>query len=103
MAELSKNFPPPAPDEAPIAQAMMANMGATNSVPNAMPPGGDRKVLTLHSADEALIQAVAASNPRTVVAMMGGSANSMLTSDIRMVAMIDAAMPTASARASPQA
>jgi beta-glucosidase len=53
---------------------MMASMGATNSVPNAMPPGGDRKVLTLHSADEALIQAVAASNPRTVVAMMGGSA-----------------------------
>lgn len=74
MVELSKNFPPPTPEEAPTAQAMMANMGATNSVPNAMPPGGDRKVLTLHSADEALIQSVAASNPRTVVAMMGGSA-----------------------------
>jgi len=39
-----------------------------------MPPGGDRKLLTLHPNDEALIQAVAASNPRTVVAMMGGSA-----------------------------
>ena len=74
MAELSKNFPPPTPEEMPIAQGMMANMGATNSVANAMPPGGDRKLLTLHPADEALIQTVAASNPRTVVAMMGGSA-----------------------------
>jgi beta-glucosidase len=74
MTELSKNFPPPTPEELPIAQAMMANMSATNSVDNAMPPGGDRKVLTLHPADEALIQAVAGSNPRTVVAMMGGSA-----------------------------
>jgi beta-glucosidase len=74
MTELSKNFPPPAPEEMPIAQAMMANMSATNSVANAMPPGGDRKLLTLHPDDEALIRAVAASNPRTVVAMMGGSA-----------------------------
>ena len=72
--ELSKNFPPPTPEEMPIAQAMMANMGAANSVPNAMPPGGDRKLLTLHPDAEALIQAVATSNPRTVVAMMGGSA-----------------------------
>jgi len=74
MPVLSKNFPPPAPEELPAAQAAMANMGATNSIPNAMPPGGDRKLLTLHPDDEALIQAVAASNPRTVVAMMGGSA-----------------------------
>ena len=65
---------PPTPEEMPIAQAMMANMGATNSVANAMPPGGDRKLLTLHPEDETLIQAIAASNPRTVVAMMGGSA-----------------------------
>ncbi|HEV2663269.1 MAG TPA: glycoside hydrolase family 3 C-terminal domain-containing protein, partial [Blastocatellia bacterium] len=74
LPELSKNFPPPTPEEAPIAQAMMANMGAAESVANAMPPGGDRKLLTLHPDAEALIQAVAASNPRTVVAMMGGSA-----------------------------
>ena len=74
MAELSKNFPPPTPEEMPFAEKMMANRGATSSVENAMPPGGDRKLLTLHPADEALIQAVAASNPRTVVAMMGGSA-----------------------------
>ena len=74
MAELSKNFPPPTPEEMPTAQAMMAKMGAADSVPNAMPPGGDRKLLTLHPQDEALIQAVAASNPRLIVAMMGGSA-----------------------------
>jgi beta-glucosidase len=74
MAELSKNFPPPTPEEMPIAQAIMEKMSATNSVDNAMPPGGDRKLLTLHPEDETLIQAVAASNPRTVVAMMGGSA-----------------------------
>ncbi|MBX3062690.1 MAG: glycoside hydrolase family 3 C-terminal domain-containing protein [Anaerolineae bacterium] len=74
MAELSKNFPPPTPEEMPIAQAMMATMSATNSIANAMPPGGDRQLLTLHPDDEALIQRVAAANPRTVVAMMGGSA-----------------------------
>jgi beta-glucosidase len=74
MAELSKNFPPPTPEETPIAQAIMEKMSATNTVDNAMPPGGDRKLLTLHPEDETLIQAVAASNPRTVVAMMGGSA-----------------------------
>jgi beta-glucosidase len=74
MAELSKNFPPPTPEEMPIAQAMKANMGPANGADNAMPPGGDRKLLTLHPVEEALIRAVAASNPRTVVAMMGGSA-----------------------------
>jgi beta-glucosidase len=72
--ELSKSFPSPTPEEMPIAQAMMANIGATSGINNAMPRGGDRKLLTLHPDDEALIQAVAASNPRTVVAMMGGSA-----------------------------
>ncbi len=74
MEELSKNYPVPTPEELPIAQAMMANMQAVDSVPNAMPPGGDRKLLRLHPDDEALIQAVAAANPRTVVAIMGGSA-----------------------------
>jgi beta-glucosidase len=74
MNELSKNFPPPTPEEMPVAQAMMETMGATNSVDNAMPPGGDRKLLTLHPEDEALIQVIVAANPRTVVAMMGGSA-----------------------------
>jgi beta-glucosidase len=71
MAELSKNFPPPTPEEMPIAQAIMEKMSATNSVDNAMPPGGDRKLLTLHPEDEALIQAIAASNPRTVRLALG--------------------------------
>ena len=35
--------------------------------------GGDRTSLTLHPEDEALIIAVAAENPRTVVAIMSGS------------------------------
>jgi beta-glucosidase len=74
MTELSRNFPSPTPEEMPIARGMMAKMDATDTVTNAMPPGGDRRLLTLHPDDEGLIQAVAASNPRTVVAMMGGSA-----------------------------
>jgi beta-glucosidase len=36
--------------------------------------GGDRKALTLHRLDEALIATVAAANPRTVVVVIGGSA-----------------------------
>jgi beta-glucosidase len=36
--------------------------------------GGDRTSLRLHEADEALVQAVAAANPRTVVAVVAGSA-----------------------------
>jgi len=35
--------------------------------------GGDRKALTLHRSDEALIATVAAANPRTVVVVIGGS------------------------------
>lgn len=37
-------------------------------------PGGDRTRLTLHPHDEALVAAVAAANPRTVVVVIGGSA-----------------------------
>lgn len=70
FVELSQHFPAPTAEEMPIAQAMMANMGAMS----AMPPGGDRQLLTLHPNDEALIQSVVAANPRTIVAMMGGSA-----------------------------
>ncbi|MGQ0430920.1 MAG: beta-glucosidase family protein [Microthrixaceae bacterium] len=36
--------------------------------------GGDRTSLTLHAADEALVAAVAAANPRTVTALVAGSA-----------------------------
>ena len=37
-------------------------------------PGGDRERLTLSPRDEALIEAVATANPRTIVAIMAGSA-----------------------------
>jgi hypothetical protein len=67
MAELSKNFPPRTPEEIPIAQAIMEKMSATNTIDNAMPLAGQRKLLTLHPEDETLIQTVAASNPRTVL------------------------------------
>lgn len=41
---------------------------------SAMAPGGDRRSLRLSVADEALIAAVVARQPRTVVVVMGGSA-----------------------------
>lgn len=37
-------------------------------------PGGDRARLTLRETEESLIEAVAHANPRTIVAIMGGSA-----------------------------
>lgn len=37
-------------------------------------PGGDRASLALSPADQALIEAAAAANPATIVALMGGSA-----------------------------
>ncbi len=73
-AELSKYFPPPTPEEMPIAQKMMEGFLATSGTSNITPTGGDRTRLTLHPEDEALIRAVAAANPRTVAALMGGSA-----------------------------
>jgi beta-glucosidase len=36
--------------------------------------GGDRRSLTLHPEDEALIRTAAAANPRTIVVLVGGSA-----------------------------
>lgn len=70
MVELGKYYPAPNEQQKPIAEAMMKGMSALST----MPPGGDRKLLTLKPSDEALIQAVAVANPRTVVAMEGGSA-----------------------------
>jgi beta-glucosidase len=74
VADLAKYFPPPTREEIPIAKELMVFFGPTKVEGNPVPPGGDRKLLTLHPDDEALILAVAAANPRTVVAMMGGSA-----------------------------
>ncbi len=69
---LATMFPAPSPEEAPIAQAM--SQGLSRGSMADFSPGGDRDRLTLRSEDEALIQAVAGANSRTVVAVMSGSA-----------------------------
>lgn len=74
MAELAKNFPVPGPKDLPFAAKLAANAVTNPGAVNTMPPGGDRRRLTLHPEAEALIQAVVKANPRTVVAMMAGSA-----------------------------
>jgi beta-glucosidase len=78
MDQLMALFPPPTSAEAPIVQGMMqaqatpaptvAGEGTGFGV------GGDRASLTLSAHDEALIAAVAATNARTIVAIMAGSA-----------------------------
>jgi len=68
LAPFRQLFPEPTPEEAPIAKRIMEVQAGAFS------PGGDRLSLTLHPRDEALIQAVAAANPRTIVAIMAGSA-----------------------------
>jgi len=65
------SFPPPTPEEAPIAQRILPGHG---QAAGGFSPGGDRKRLTLHPRDEQLIAAVAAANPRTIVVLMVGSA-----------------------------
>jgi beta-glucosidase len=71
--QLAALYPPPTPEEEPIAQALM--QGESSGEEEAgFGVGGDRSTLTLHADDEALIQAIAAANPRTIVAIMGGSA-----------------------------
>jgi beta-glucosidase len=74
MVELAKLYPAPTLEQKPIMETLMEALMKGSAELNSMPPGGDRKLLTLHPEDEALIQAVSAANPRTVVAMMGGSA-----------------------------
>lgn len=74
FAQLAALFPPPAPAEAPIAQAMLQSAAAPGAGGAGFGVGGDRSLLTLHPADEALILAVAAANPRTVVTVIAGSA-----------------------------
>jgi beta-glucosidase len=66
----TEHFPPPDAVDAKFVQAM-ANR-ASDGTSFAM--GGDRPFLELHPQDEALIEAVAAVNPRTVVVIMAGSA-----------------------------
>ncbi len=70
IAPFAANFPPPPPELADFAKAVVGGTAGAEG----FPPGGDRVQLTLHTRDEELIHAVAAANPRTVVAIMAGSA-----------------------------
>jgi beta-glucosidase len=69
FAEFLPTFPPPGPEDQAFAQSIQGG-----SMDTGMGLGGDRERLSLLPRDEALIQAVAAANPRTAVAMMAGSA-----------------------------
>jgi beta-glucosidase len=70
--ELTHIFPPPVTaEDGAIAQRMGSDTLAVDQ--STFSAGGDRVRLTLRAEDEALIQAVAAANPRTVVAVMAGS------------------------------
>jgi beta-glucosidase len=67
------NFPKPSLKELPLV-AKMTKVGNKQRLDESFSPGGDRASLALRPADEALIQAVAAANPRVVTAIMAGSA-----------------------------
>ena len=59
------------------------------SQPPTMSPGGDRSGLRLRAEDEALVRSTAAVNPRTIVAVMGGSAVVMpWCTDVPVVLML---------------
>jgi beta-glucosidase len=62
-------FPPPGPGEEALADKLINGMSD-----GGFSPGGDRLSLRLRPEDEALIAVVAAANPRTIVAVMAGSA-----------------------------
>ena len=64
-------FPAPSPEELLIAPEFMQRMAEQPD--DGILSGGDRDRLTLHPGDETLIQAIAAVNPQTIVAVMGGS------------------------------
>jgi beta-glucosidase len=63
---------PPATDPATGTRLQEAARRAASG--RGMSPGGDRRRLELSPADEALVLAVAAASPRTVVVVMAGSA-----------------------------
>ena len=64
-------FPAPKEEDVAIMEGMIQSMSGGQA--GEFPPGGDRDQLTLHPEDENLIRAIAAVNPRVVVAVMGGS------------------------------
>ncbi len=72
MQDLAALFPPPSPEETPLVEKLLGNL--TGEVPDDFCQGGDRDRLTLSLKDEQLIRAVSEANPRTIVAVMGGSA-----------------------------
>ena len=71
------HFPQPTAEEAPTARLFQERMAA-GTISLAGRPlasrGGDRRSLRLRAEDEALIAAVAAENPRTIVCILAGSA-----------------------------
>ena len=67
--DLVPSFPPPGPEDAAFAERILGGAMDTG-----MPLGGDRERLSLNPRDEALIEAVSSANPRTIVAVMAGSA-----------------------------
>ena len=69
FAEFAPSFPPPGPEDAAFAEGPQGG-----DMDTGMPLGGDRERLSLNPRDEALIEAVTAANPRTIVAVMAGSA-----------------------------
>jgi beta-glucosidase len=66
----TEHFPKPSEADTPTVQLS----GAFSAVRKTSAYGGDRESLTLHPEDEQLIDAIAAANPRTVVAILAGSA-----------------------------
>jgi beta-glucosidase len=70
-ADLAKLYPTPKPDEVALAQAHMQSL--EQQVDAEFLSAGDRCSLTLHPEDETLIREISAVNPRTAVAVMGGS------------------------------
>jgi beta-glucosidase len=71
--DVMKLLPPPASEEEGALAAEILS-GAAAGEAAGFSAGGDRERLTLRPEDESLILAVAASNPRTAVAVMAGSA-----------------------------
>lgn len=75
IANFAPIFPEPSPEEKPLVEKLMVQNDPTVQTEGFQPDeGGDRELLTLKAHDETLIQAVAAANPRAVVAIMTGSA-----------------------------
>ena len=72
---LREFFPAPTtPEDAQIAQAVADGLAARAAAFGTFSIGGDRQHLRLRPEDEALILAVAAVQPKTIVAVMAGSA-----------------------------